>query len=341
LIEDPDPKSPFDNFYTNDSLGPKDMGSTGVAYTDCSDTSQPGVEPILGYLDSLPYHPFNGGNCASGNYYKINNDYPYYTTSGSVISDSDTAEFPGGPYYSVGPQTIPNIGDALSKRKISWKYYGEGFDNAAGKTPLNDLYCAICNGFQYSTSIMTTSLRNNLTDLDQFYADLGAGTLPAVSYVKPDLLLDSHPGTSTPPLFEAFLRKLIASVQANPKLWDSTAILITFDESGGQYDSGYIQPIDFFGDGPRTVMIAVSPYARRDFVDHTYGDHASILKFIEWNWRLKPLSARSRDSLPDPTTASGAPYFPTNAPAIGDLRGMFDFSHKQKNAAMVRIAAPQ
>lgn len=258
-----------------------------------------------------------------------------------MISSSDTNEFPAGPDYSVGPQTIPNIGDELSQHHISWKYYGEGFSDAASKPPLNQLYCAICNGFQYSTSIMTTWLRNNLTDLDQFYSDLDSGTLPAVSYVKPDILLDSHPGTSTPPLFEAFVRKLIASVQANPKLWNSTAILITFDESGGQYDSGYIEQIDFFGDGPRIVMIAVSPYARRDYVDHTYGDHASILKFIEWNWRLKPLSARSRDNLPDPVTAQGLPYFPVNAPAIGDLRGMFDFSHKQSKAAMVRTAFPQ
>ena len=72
----------------------------------------------------------------------------------------------------------------------------------------------------------------------------------------------------------------------------NTAILITFDESGGQYDSGYIQPIDFFGDGPRTVMIAVSPYAKTDYVDHTYGDHASILKFIELRFGLAPLGPR-------------------------------------------------
>jgi phospholipase C len=336
LTENPNPQSSTNNFYTNDSLGAADPGSTGVAFTNCSDTSQAGVQPIMSYLGSLPYKAFNGGNCVSGHYYQVNNDYPYYTTAGSVISSSDANEFPGGPAYSIGPQAIPTIGDALAKRRVSWKYYGEGFKNAASAAPLNELYCAICNGLQYSTSIMTTSLRNNLADLDDFYNDLGANHLPAVSFVKPDVLLDSHPGTSTPPLFEAFVEKLIESVQANPKLWAHTAILITFDESGGQYDSGYIQPIDFFGDGPRTAMIAVSPYARRDYVDHTYGDHASILKFIEWNWRLKPLSARSRDNLPDPQINSGAPYFPTNSPAVGDLRGMFQFSRRRSNAAMVR-----
>ena len=187
------------------------------------------------------------------------------------------------------------------------------------------LYCAICNPFQYATSIMTTSLRNNLQDLPEFYQDVQNGTLPAVSFVKPDGLLDSHPGSSTGPLFEAFCRKLVNAVQSNPTLWSQTAILITYDESGGLYDSGYIQPIDFFGDGPRTVLIAVSPFAKQGHVDHTYADHASILKFIERNWRLKQLSKRSRDHLPNPKSFSATPYFPRNSPAIGDLMTLFDF----------------
>jgi len=72
------------------------------------------------------------------------------------------------------------------------------------------------------------------------------------------------------------------------------------------------------------MMIAVSPFARQGQVDHTYSDHASIVKFIERNWRLKPLSARSRDNLPNPVTFPWAPYFPINRPAIGDLTQMFD-----------------
>jgi len=64
----------------------------------------------------------------------------------------------------------------------------------------------------------------------------------------------------------------------------------------------------------------------------TYADHASILKFIEWNWRLKPLSKRSRDNLPNPKVASttGADaYIPLNSPAIGDLQTLFTFSTPQ------------
>ena len=333
LIENPNPLSGTNNFYINDAFGLADPGSTGVGFTNCSDPLQPGVAAIQDYLSSLPYSPFGHGNCAPGVYYQVNNDYPYYTTTGAVISGSDTREFPGGPAYSIGPQTIPNIGEELAAHKVTWKYYGEGFKQAASPPPFNQLYCAICNAFQYSTSIMTGPLRVNLADLDDFYDDLASNQLPAVSFVKPDTLLDGHPASSTGPLFEAFLDKLISNVQAEESVWKDTAILVTFDESGGEYDTGYIEPIDFFGDGPRTVMIAVSNYAKRGFVDHTYADHASILKFIEWNWRLNPLSNRSRDNLPNPTTVADSPYIPTNPPAIGDLTGMFDFKHPQSRAA--------
>jgi len=91
------------------------------------------------------------------------------------------------------------------------------------------------------------------------------------------------------------------------------------------YDSGYIQPLDFFGDGPRIPLVVVSPFSRGGKVVHSYNDHASILKFIERNWGLAPLTARSRDNFPNPVTSNGNPYVPTNSPAIGDLFDMFHF----------------
>ena len=115
---------------------------------------------------------------------------------------------------------------------------------------------------------------------------------------------DGHPGYSTLAGFENFAARAIAAVQNNPALWRNTAIFVTFDESGGYYDSGYIQPVSFFGDGPRVPMIVVSPYAKRGFVDHTYTDHVSILKFIEANWGLSPLTSYSEDNLPTRPRAS-------------------------------------
>ena len=115
------------------------------------------------------------------------------------------------------------------------------------------------------------------------------------------------------------------AVQANPKLWKDTAIFITEDEGGGYYDSGYVQPLDFFGDGTRIPLIVVSPYSKGGHIAHEYADHVSIAKFIEANWGLPTITKRSRDNFPNPVTAAGNPYVPVNSPAIDDLMGLFHF----------------
>jgi phospholipase C len=102
-------------------------------------------------------------------------------------------------------------------------------------------------------------------------------------------------------------------------------IMITFDEGGGYYDSGYVQALDYFGDGTRIPMMVVSPWAKAGHISHSYTDHASILKFIEYNWGLPPVTTRSRDNLPNPVTSFSNPYVPLNTPAIGDLRDLFNF----------------
>jgi phospholipase C len=143
--------------------------------------------------------------------------------------------------------------------------------------------------------------------------------------VKPDGFTDGHPESSKFNLFEAFTQKIVQMVQAKPAVWKSTAIIITVDEGGGYWDSGYIQPLDFFGDGTRIPLIVVSPYSKGGRVVHDYYDHVSILKFIEKNWNLPTISTRSRDNLPNPVVDPSNPYVPTNSPAIGDLTDMFNF----------------
>jgi phospholipase C len=128
------------------------------------------------------------------------------------------------------------------------------------------------------------------------------------------------------------VQDIVQRVQSNPAVWKKTAILVTFDEGGGYYDSGYIQFLDFFGDGTRVPFIAISPLAKRGHVEHTYYDHVSILKFIERNWGLAPLTQRSRDNLPNPVTNPKDPYVPANRPAIGDLMNLFTFETKTNKA---------
>ncbi|HEV2333295.1 MAG TPA: alkaline phosphatase family protein, partial [Gammaproteobacteria bacterium] len=151
------------------------------------------------------------------------------------------------------------------------------------------------------------------------------------SIVKPDGILDGHPASSKLDLLEGFSRKIIEMVQANPSLWQDTAIMITMDEGGGYYDSGYVQPIDFFGDGTRIPLIVVSPYSQGVGVVHDYADHVSFDKFVEANWRIGTISRLSRDNLPNPVADEHNPWVPLNSPAIDDLMSMFDFDHDHRS----------
>jgi phospholipase C len=165
----------------------------------------------------------------------------------------------------------------------------------------------------------------NLKDTIDLYDDIRDGFLPAFSIVKPSGFVDGHPASSKLDLFEGFTQKIIDAIRANPALWADTAVFVTFDEGGGYWDSGYVAPIDFFGDGTRIPMLVASPYAKAGHVSHEYADHVSILKFVERNWGLPPITNRSRDNLPNPRADRENPWVPVNGPAIDDLYDLFDF----------------
>jgi phospholipase C len=332
-IENPNSQPGTNNFYTEDGYGGGSFGSPsygGGSYTNCSDLSQPGVGPIVTYLHSLR-RPIKA-NCQRDHYYLLNNYNPGYFGDGSnAYTDTNNSNT----VFTIPPSSVRSIGDEMLEKHISWKYYGDQWNNYladkyqanyAAIGPNTDEYCNICNPFQYDTSIMTdAAVRTaHLKDTIDFYNDIQNGTLPAVSFVKPSGLVDGHPASSKLDLFEGFTKKIVDAVQSNPELWKDTAIFVTFDEGGGYYDSGYVQPLDYFGDGTRIPMIVVSPYSKGGHIAHNYSDHVSILKFIERNWKLNPVTARSRDNFPNPVTDDN-PYVPVNSPAISDLFELFDF----------------
>jgi phospholipase C len=339
-IENPNPAPGTNNWYSQDGEGGGSFGAPsygGGSYTDCTDLSQPGVAPIVNYLRSLP-RPIDP-HCEAGHYYLLNNYNPgYFGDGANAFTDTN----PNNTVFTIPPSSTRSIGDSLLAAHISWKYYGDQWNNyLSDPYQLNfgaigaqtDEYCSLCNPFQYDTSIMTNPAvrKAHLQDTADLYADIASGTLPAVSFVKPSGLVDGHANSSKLSLFEGFSKKIIDAVQANPRLWQDTAILITFDEGGGYYDSGYVQPLDFFGDGTRIPLIAVSRYNRPGHISHTYSDHVSILKFIERNWGVDPVTARSRDNFPNPVTAAGNPYAPVNTPAIGDLFDLFSFAGEKRD----------
>jgi phospholipase C len=300
-IYNPDPRAGTLNQYTR-----------RAQWFNCSDRTQPGIAAIADYLAALPFKLDT--KCGPGQFWQAVNVNPAFTPKGAVQAG-----------LVVPPTTQRSIGDVLSAHGISWKYYSGGFNADGTSSPFNGSYCNICNPFEYQANYPSL-VPDHMRDVTDLFTDLANGTLPAVSYVKPDGTMDGHPASSKWSLFEAFAENIVQLAQSNKALWAETAIFITVDEGGGYYDSGFIQPVDFFGTGPRIPMIAVSPFSTGGHISHAYNEHSSFVKFIERNWKLgTTLSNRSRDNLPNPDQDGDNVYVPRNMPAIGDLFDLFNF----------------
>jgi phospholipase C len=296
----------------NPATGTLNLYTQRAQWFNCSDHTQPGVAAIADYIEKLPYE--TSTNCDPGHFYPAVNIAPGFNPNGSPNTASNI----------IPPVTMRSIGDALNDKGVPWKYYGGGFNLELAHAAVTG-YCNICNPFEHQANY-PAMVADHMRDVTDLFADLKNGTLPAVSYVKPDGAMDGHPASSKLGLFEAFAENIIELAKSNKEQFAETAILITVDEGGGYYDSGFIQPVDFFGTGPRIPMIAVSNFSKGGHIKHSYTEHSSVVKFIERNWRLKgTLSQRSRDNLPNPELDDENPYVPANMPAIGDLFDMFDF----------------
>ncbi len=349
----PNPVTPPGGATTAEAANPNPASGTINDYTtdadfaNCSDVTQPGIAPVVNYLEALTYPA--EPNCAENHYYMIDNVNPGFLPDGTLIPNPQL-------HGSIPPSPVKTIGDSLNDAGITWTYFAGEYNNAvamlaaarangtlttilnASGSPLANaaiadpvhsaggLICQICNPFQYSFSIMTEH-PSEIRDTVNLIADIQDNTLPAVSIGKPDGILDGHPSSSKPDLFEAYVQNVLDALEANPKLKATTAVFITWDEAGGFWDSGFVQMIDFFGDGTRLPLLILSPYSTGGMVNHSYADHVSLDKFIERNWRLAPMTDRSRDNLPNPTATKGNPYVPANMPALDDLFDAFDFSH--------------
>jgi phospholipase C len=329
LIANPNPQAGTVNTYKADN-----------AFSNCSDITQSGVQPIVQYIESLPYGP--QPNCAENHYYMLDNTNPGYFPNGVLVPAVQNA---------LPPSSVKTIGDALTENNISWAYFGGSYNDAVilsneavAANPANPnltaaaladpahalgvAYCQICNPFQYAASIMGVPAQRtaHIKDTADLITDIQQNTLPSVSVGKPDGLLDGHPQSSKIDLFEAYVENILDALEANPQLKAETAVFITWDEAGGYWDSGFVQIFDYFGDGSRIPLLVLSPYSTGGKVNHSYGDHVSLLKFIERNWHLQPLTDRSRDNYPNPKSKESNPYVPTNMPALDDLFDAFDFA---------------
>jgi len=166
-----------------------------------------------------------------------------------------------------------------------------------------------------------TDQANHQYDLQDFWRAVNAGNMPAVSYLKARAYQDGHAGYSDPLDEQRFLVETLNALQQRPE-WSRTAVFITYDDTDGWYD--HVMPPIFSqsntaadaltgpgacgvakagayearcGYGGRVPLLAISPLAKRNYVDHTVTDQSSILRFIEDNWFLGRIGNQSFDAL--------------------------------------------
>ena len=276
-------------------------------------------------------------------------------TSGAVIGDprpdpslDDCTLAPPRTYISM--KGNKNVGDLLNAKNITWGWFQGGFkpssvasagvavcatkhNNVSGASAGTD-YIPHHAGFMYypqtsnphhlpptsPAAVGTTDQANHNYDTSDFFAALSAGNLPAVSYLKAGAYQDGHAGYSSPLDEQTFLVNTINTLEQSP-FWNSTAIIIAYDDSDGWYDhqmGPIVSPSNVSDDnltgpgscgvgaglpsqgrcgyGPRLPLLLISPYARINFVDHTVTDQSSILRFIEDNWNLGRIGNGSTDA---------------------------------------------
>jgi phospholipase C len=181
-----------------------------------------------------------------------------------------------------------------------------------------------------------TDQANHQYDLTDFFTALREDHLPAVTFLKAGAYQDGHAQYSDPLDEQTFLVDTINAIMRSDE-WTETAIIIAYDDSDGWYDhvmGPIVNPSNVSDDellgpgscgtpkaipgaatiqngrcgyGPRMPLLVISPWAKKNYVDHNVTDQSSILSFIEDNWNLGRIGGGSTDAI------------------AGTLNGMFDF----------------
>jgi acid phosphatase len=275
---------------------------------------------------------------ANGVFYAVNTMQPPYQPSSNAPAANDTSKLNADPAKAttLPPQTQTTIGDALTAKGISWAWYGGAWANTtalatttrafpaavppAAQTPNFQFHHQPFNYFaRFDPAAHADERAAHLKDFDKdFLKDVAAGTLPAVSYYKPQGNLNQHNGYANVTDGDSHITDLIAKLQASPQ-WKNMLIVITYDENGGFYDHATVPKGDRFGPGTRIPALIISPFAKKGFVDKTPYDTASTLRFITHRWSLPPLAGLvTRDTA----------LIKNGAKPMGDLTGALDFSSK-------------
>lgn len=274
---------------------------------------------------------------------------------------------------NLAGMTGRNIGDLLNEKDVSWGWFQGGFTPTTAATATSPAACNSTHSnvagvsstdynphhqpFQYYAStanphhlapandaeIGHNGQANHQYDLSDFNKVVNSDNMPAVSFLKASNYQDGHASYSDPVDEQNFIAKTVNQIQQS-KNWDSTAVVIAYDDSDGWYDhvaakvknasnspddaawcqnaaaagtpvaGGYA---DRCGPGPRQPLVVISPYSKKNFVDHNETDQASILRFIEDNWHTGTIGDASADA------------------TAGSMNAMFNFHHARNDQVLL------
>ncbi|SOD29167.1 acid phosphatase [Variovorax sp. YR752] len=270
---------------------------------------------------------------ATGTFYAVNTMQPPYQPSGNKYQTSDTSKLFGDPTKAntLPPQTQTTIGDLLTAKGLNWAWYSGAWKSTtaaatsdyvfpSGLTPNFQFHHQPFNYYAaFDPSAHPDARAAHLKDFDaDFLKDAAAGTLPAVSFYKPQGNLNQHAGYASVADGDAHIADVLAKLQASPQ-WKNMLVVVTYDENGGFYDHATVPKGDRWGPGTRIPALIVSPFAKKGFIDKTQYDTASTLRFITHRWSLPPLKGLvERD----------AALVKNGSRPMGDLTAALDFSQK-------------
>ena len=219
-----------------------------------------------------------------------------------------------------GPKIFPcfnyrTLADSLDAAGRSWRNYGPAPSNVGNVWTGFDAIRQIRFGPDWASKVVTPETR--------FLSDVRAGALADVTWVTPDFRASDHPmyGLKQHKLARAerdlgpqWVANVVNAV-GRSRYWNTTAIVVVWDDWGGWYDHVPPPQLDALGLGFRVPMIVISPYAKHGYVSHVQHEFGSLLKFAE--------------------EVFGLPSLGTTDVRADDLADCFDF--RQRKRPLVEI----
>ena len=267
-------------------------------------------------LDGPPDYVLDGDVTPDG--YSVNTTQPAWQPSRVPPAKGGDPRYTDPAKHTLPPQTLTTIGDTLSAKGVTWAWYSGAWDAALadGMQPPDaprKVMATRADGAPYFVTHHqpfnyfkrfapgTPDRAEHLKDYKDLVAAIDDGSLPQVVFYKPQGTLNEHPGYADVWSGDAHLDQLLNRIKAS-KLWQSSVVIVTYDENGGFWDHVAPPKADRWGPGSRIPAIIVSPFARRGYVDHTLYDTTSILKLITRRFDLEPLPG-ARPMMGDLTNA--------------------------------------